>query len=140
MKAGHYHKWAEKAFAILDKFHSRMYELGGEESKFWDDDLNCRHSDLDRALDDDNYDRLGYDSNGYFMRLQKQDAKIHTCDWTIEEYQEQIKELRNRIKKQKEKKEDLKKQRLQMIKDFDMDYKTIEARLSQEFPEFVEGA
>ncbi len=25
-------------------------------------------------------------------------------------------------------------------KDFDMDYKTIEARLSQEFPKFVEGA
>ena len=55
MKAGHYLKWAEKSFKILDKFHGRMYELGGEESGMWSDDLNCRHHDLERALEDDNY-------------------------------------------------------------------------------------
>ena len=71
MKAGHYLKWAEKSFKILNKFHSRMFELGGEESDLWNDDLNCRFYDLERSLDDDNYDRLGYDRNGYFYQLQK---------------------------------------------------------------------
>ena len=60
MKAGHYYAWAEKSFAILEKFHTRMFELGGEQSKHWDDDLNCRHHDLERALEDDNYDKTGF--------------------------------------------------------------------------------
>ena len=65
MKAGYYLRWARKSFEILDKFHGRMFDLGGEESDLWSDDLNCRHHDLERALDDDNYDRLGYDRQGY---------------------------------------------------------------------------
>ena len=28
MKAGHYFKWAEKSFKILDKFHSKMQNYG----------------------------------------------------------------------------------------------------------------
>ena len=137
MKAGHYLKWAEKSFKILDKFHGRMYELGGEESGMWSDDLNCRHHDLERALEDDNYDREGYDRNGYFFQLQLKDSSIKNCDDRVKYYLDEIKNLKDKIKRTKEKKENLKTEREEMILDFDMDYKTIEKRLSQEFPEFI---
>ena len=138
MKAGHYYKWAEKSFKILDKFHSRMYELGGEESDLWSDDLNCDHHDLEMALEDDNYDRWGYDPNGYFKRLENQDTKIKNCDWKIDYLKDQIKDLQTRIRDTKSKKTKLASERLEMIKDFNMDYKTIEDRLSRDYPEFVE--
>ena len=137
MKAGHYLKWAEKALKIIDKFHSRMYELGGEESGMWSDDLNCRHHSLERALEDDNYDRLGYDRNGYFYQLEKTDERIQGCDHQVLYYLDEIKNLKDKIKRTKEKKIELQKCREKMIVDFDIDYKTIEKRLSQEFPEFI---
>ena len=137
MKAGHYLKWAEKSFEILSKFHSRMFELGGEESDLWLDDLNCRHHDLERALEDDNYDRLGYDRQGYFLQLQRKDESIQGCDDQVKYYLDEIKNLKDKIKRTKKKKENLKTEREQMILDFDMDYKDIEKRLSQEFPEFI---
>lgn len=138
MKAGHYYKWAEKSFKILDKFHSRMYELGGEESDLWDDDLNCDHHDLERSLDDDNYDRLGYDSNGYFKKLEGQDTLIKNCDWKIDSFKDQIRDLKRRIRNEQFKKSQHQQERLKMIQDFNMDYKTIEARLTKRYPEFVE--
>ena len=137
MKAGHYLKWAEKSFKILDKFHGRMFDLGGEESDLWSDDLNCRFYDLERALDDDNYDRLGYDRQGYFLQLQRKDESIQGCDDRVKYYLDEIKNLKDKIKRTKEKKESLKTEKDKMILDFDMDYKTIEKRLSQEFPEFI---
>lgn len=140
MKAGHYLKWAEKSFKILNKFHSRMFELGGEESDLWNDDLNCRFYDLERSLDDDNYDRLGYDRNGYFYQLQKTDERIEGCDHQVLYYLDEIRNLKDKIKRTKEKKVELQKCREKMIVDFDMDYKTIEKRLSKEFPEFVENS
>ena len=140
MKAGHYYAWAEKSFAILEKFHTKMFELGGEQSKHWDDDLNCRHHDLERALEDDNYDRTGYWRQGYFYRLEATDRSIAACDPHIKKLQAQIKHLQKQVKQTKARKESLKQYRLDYIKDHDMDYKTIENRLSQEFPEFVEGA
>ena len=137
MKAGHYHKWAEKSFKILDKFHGRMFDLGGEESDLWSDDLNCRFYDLERALGDDNYDRQGYDRNGYFLQLQRKDESIQGCDDRVKYYLDEIKNLKDKIKRTKEKKESLKTEKDKMILDFDMDYKTIEKRLSEEFPEFI---
>tara|TARA_R100001086_G_C11728621_1_gene229023 strand:- start:227 stop:649 length:423 start_codon:yes stop_codon:yes gene_type:complete len=137
MKAGHYFKWAEKSFEILNKFHSRMYELGGEESDLWSDDLNCRQADLDRALEDDNYDRTGYWRQGYFYRLEATDSSIKACDPHIKRLQAEIKELQRQVKQTRARKESLKKHRLDMIKDFDMDYKTIYKRLCEEFPEFI---
>ena len=138
MKAGHYYKWAEKSFKILDKFHSRMYELGGEESDLWDDDLNCDHHDLERALEDDNYDKWGYDSQGYFKQLERMDNKISACDDEINYLVDEIKRLKNEINKTKDRKDQRKNLRLKMIQDFNMDYKTIEGRLSKRYPEFVE--
>ena len=109
MKAGHYFKWAEKSFKILDKFHSRMYDLGGEESDLWNDDLNCRQADLDRALDDDNYDRTGYWRQGYFWRLEATDSSIKACDPHIKRLQAEIKELQRQVKQTRARKESLKK-------------------------------
>ena len=140
MKAGHYYAWAEKSFAILEKFHTKMFELGGEKSKHWDDDLNSRHHDLERALEDDNYDKTGFWSQGVFMHLQQTDSSIKACDPHIKKLQAEIKHLQKQVKQTKARKESLKQYRLDYIKDHDMDYKTIENRLSQEFPEFVEGA
>jgi|TARA_B100001989_G_C24128054_1_gene264166 hypothetical protein len=137
MKAGHYFRWAEKSFEILNKFHSRMYELGGEESDLWSDDLNCRQADLDRALEDDNYDRTGYWRQGYFYRLEATDSSIQACDPHIKRLQAEIKELQRQVKQTRARKESLKKHRLDMIKEFDMDYKTIYKRLCEEFPEFI---
>ena len=131
MKAGHYYKWAEKSFKILDKFHSRMYELGGEESDLWSDDLNCDHHDLERALEDDNYDKWGYDSLGYFKQLENKDTMIKNCEWKIDSLKDQIRDT-------KSKKSQFESERLKMIQDFNMDYKTIEGRLSKRYPEFVE--
>ena len=137
MKAGHYFKWAKKSFEILNKFHSRMYELGGEESDLWSDDLNCSQADLDRAVEDDNYDRTGYWRQGYFYRLEATDSSIKACDPHIKRLQAEIKELQRQVKQTRARKESLKKHRLDMIKDFDMDYKTIYKRLCEEFPEFI---
>ena len=137
MKAGHYFKWAEKSFKILDKFHSRMYDLGGEESDLWNDDLNCRQADVNRALEDDNYDRTGYWRQGYFWRLEATDSSIKACDPHIKKLQAEIKELQRQVKQTRARKESLKKHRLDMIKEFDMDYKTIYKRLCEEFPEFI---
>ena len=137
MKAGHYFKWAEKSFKILDKFHSRMYDLGGEESDLWNDDLNCRQADLNRALEDDNYVRTGYWRQGYFYRLEATDSSIKACDPHIKRLQAEIKELQRQVKQTRARKESHKKHRLDMIKDFDMDYKTIYKRLCEEFPEFI---
>ena len=138
MKAGHYYRWAEKSFKILDKFHSRMYELGGEESDLWDDDLNCDHHDLERALEDDNYDKWGYDSLGYFKQLENKDTLIKNCDWKIDSLKDQIRDLQTKIRETKSKKSQFESERLKMIQDFNMDYKTIEGRLSKRYPEFVE--
>ena len=138
MKAGHYYKWAEKSFKILDKFHSRMFELVGEESDLWSDELNCDHHDLERALEDDNYDRWGYDSKGYFKLLENQDTKIKNCDWKIDSLKDQIRDLQTKIRNTKSKKSQFESERLKMIEEFDMDYKTIEDRLSKLYPEFVE--
>ena len=132
MKRGHYYNQAEKAFKILDVFHTKMFNLGGEESEHWSDDFNCRETDLRRSLE------AGKDDYS-FVQLEKQDAKINTCTWNIESYQEQIKLLRKSIKAETFRKKKMQSEKKSMIKNFDMDYKTIKQRLTQEFPEFAEG-
>ena len=81
-----------------------MYELGGEESDLWSDDLNCDHHDLEMALEDDNYDRWGYDPNGYFKRLENQDTKIKNCDWKVDSLKDEIRNLQRKIRDTKSKK------------------------------------
>ena len=72
MKRGHYLNQARKAFAILDKFHTKMFNLGGEESEHWSDDFNGDESYLRRILEGP----MGKDDE-HFVRLEKFDKQIH---------------------------------------------------------------
>ena len=130
MKRGHYYNQAEKSFKILDKFHTKMFDLGGEKSEHWSDDFNSRESDLRRSLE------AGKD-NESFVLLEHQDRKINTCDLNIKDYKDQIKYLRKRIAEEQTRKDKLRNEKQEMIVEFDMDYKTIENRLTKEFPEFI---
>ena len=90
MKAGHYLNRAEKAYEILNKFHTKMFELGGEESEHWCDELNHWERILRQAI------TWGKDSEE-FQILEKQDKKINSCDDYIKDYQNQINYLKTQI-------------------------------------------
>ena len=130
MKRGHYLNQARKAFAILDKFHTKMFDLGGEESEHWSDDFNGRESCLRRSLE------AGKDDVA-FVKLEQYDRRINMCDQDIKDYKEQIKYLRKKIAREQTRKDNIQKEKLDCILEWDMDYKTIEKRLLKEFPEFA---
>ena len=130
MKAGHYLNRAEKAYEILNKFHTKMFELGGEESEHWCDDLNHWERVLRQAIE------WGKDSEEFTV-LEQQDDKIDSCDGYIKDYQNQIDYLKTLIKKTEQRKVDLYKERLDLLKEYNIDHLTIEKRLSESYPEFT---
>ena len=130
MKAGHYLNRAEKAYEILNKFHTKMFELGGEESKHWCDELNHWERILRQAI------TWGKDSEEFTI-LEQQDDKIDSCDGYIKDYQKQINYLKTLIKKTKQRKVDLIKEKEDLLVEFNVDHKNIEKRLSQSYPEFT---
>ena len=132
MKRGHYLNQARKAFAILDKFHTKMFDLGGEESEHWSDDFNCDESYLRRILDGP----MGADDE-HFVKLEKYDKMAHTCDCHIKDYREQIKYLRKQIATEQARKDNIQKEKNECIVEWNMDYKTIEKRLTKQYPEFA---
>ena len=132
MKRGHYLNQARKAFAILDKFHTKMFDLGGEESEHWSDDLNCDESYLRRILDGP----MGADDE-HFVKLEKCDKMIHTCDSYIKDYKQQIKYLKKQIATEQSKKKNIEFEKNECLVEWNMDYKTIEKRLLKQYPEFA---
>jgi hypothetical protein len=130
MKAGHYLNRAEKAYEILNKFHTKMFELGGEESEHWCDELNHWERILRQAI------TWGKDSEE-FVILEKQDKKINSCDDYIKDYQNQINYLKTQIKKTKQHKVNLVKEKEDLLVEFNVDHKNIEKRLSEQYPEFI---
>ena len=130
MKAGHYLNRAEKAYEILNKFHTKMFELGGEESEHWCDELNHWERILRQAI------TWGKDSEE-FQILEKQDDKILAKGEYIKGIEEQIKYLKNQIKKHKQLKLDLIKEKEDLLVEFNVDHKNIEKRLTQSYPEFT---
>ena len=130
MKAGHYLNRAEKAYEILNKFHTKMFELGGEESEHWCDELNHWERILRQAI------TWGKDSEE-FQILEKQDDKIQAKIEFIEDLEEQIKYLKNQIKKHIQYKLDLIKEKEDLLVEFNVDHKNIEKRLSEQYPEFI---
>ncbi len=130
MKAGHYLNRAEKAYEILNKFHTKMFELGGEESEHWCDELNHWERVLRQAIE------WGKDSEEFTV-LEQQDDKIDSCDGYIKDYQNQINYLKTLIKKTEQRKVDLYKERLDLLKEYNIDHLTIEKRLSESYPEFT---
>ena len=130
MKAGHYLNRAEKAYEILNKFHTKMFELGGEESEHWCDELNHWERILRQAI------TWGKDSEEFTI-LEQQDDKIDSCDGYIKDYQNQINYLKTLIKKTKQRKLDLIKEKEDLLVEFNVDHKNIEKRLSESYPEFI---
>ena len=130
MKAGHYLNRAEKAYEILNKFHTKMFDLGGEESEHWCDELNHWERILRQAI------TWGKDSEEFTI-LEQQDDKIDSCDGYIKDYQKQINYLKTLIKKTKQRKVDLIKEKEDLLVEFNVDHKNIEKRLSQSYPEFT---
>ena len=130
MKARVYFHRAVKAYEILNKFHTKMFDLGGEESEHWCDELNHQERVLREAI------QWGTDSEE-FQILEKQDAKIHTSNCYIKDYEEQIKYCKERIKWQKKRTAELKKEKEDLLIEFNVDHKNIEKRLSQSYPEFT---
>ena len=130
MKAGHYLNRAEKAYKILDRFHSKMFELGGEESEHWCDELNHWERILRQAI------TWGKDSEE-FQILEKQDDQIQAKIEFIKGLEEQIKYLKNQIKKHKQYKLNLIKEKEDLLVEFNVDHKNIEKRLSEQYPEFT---
>ena len=130
MKAGHYLNRAEKAYEILNKFHTKMFELGGEESEHWCDELNHWERILRQAI------TWGKDSEE-FQILEKQDDQIKAKGEFIEGLEDQIKYLKDQIKKHKQLKLDLIKEKENLLIEFNVDHKNIEKRLSQSYPEFI---
>tara|TARA_R100000322_G_scaffold245_1_gene193 strand:- start:433 stop:825 length:393 start_codon:yes stop_codon:yes gene_type:complete len=130
MKAGHYLNRAEKAYEILNKFHTKMFELGGEESEHWCDELNHWERILRQAI------TWGKDSEE-FQILEKQDDKIQAKDEFIKELEEQIKYLKIKKIKHIQYKLDLIKEKEDLLVEFNVDHKNIEKRLSEQYPEFI---
>ena len=130
MKAGHYLNRAEKAYEILNKFHTKMFELGGEESEHWCDELNHWERILRQAI------TWGKDSEE-FQLLEKQDEKILAKSQFIVELKDQIKYLKDQVKRHKQLETDLIKEREDLLVEFNLDHKNIEKRLSQSYPEFI---
>ena len=130
MKAGHYLNRAEKAYEILNKFHTKMFDLGGEESEHWCDELNHWERILRQAI------TWGKDSEEFTI-LEQQDEKIDSCDCYIKDYQKQINYLKTLIQKTKQRKVDLLKEKEDLLVEFNLDHKNIEKRLSQSYPEFT---
>ena len=130
MKAGHYFNQALKAHKILTKYHTKMFDLGGEESEHWCDELNHWERVLRQAIE------WGKDSEEFTV-LEQQDDKIDSCDGYIKDYQNQIDYLKTLIKKTEQRKVDLYKERLDLLKEYNIDHLTIEKRLSESYPEFT---
>jgi len=130
MKAGHYLNRAEKAYEILNKFHTKMFELGGEESEHWCDELNHWERILRQAI------TWGKDSEE-FQILEKQDDKIQAKDEFIKDLEEQIKYLKIKKIKHIQYKLDLIKEKEDLLVEFNVDHKNIEKRLSEQYPEFI---
>ena len=130
MKAGHYYNQALKAHKILTKYHTKMFDLGGEESEHWCDELNHWERVLRQAIE------WGKDSEE-FQILEKQDRKIHSCNYYLKDYQNQINYLKTLIKKTKQRKVDLIKEKEDLLVEFNVDHKNIEKRLTQSYPEFT---
>jgi len=130
MKAGHYLNRAEKAYEILNKFHTKMFDLGGEESEHWCDELNHWERVLRQAI------TWGKDSEE-FLILEKQDKKIFHSNSYIKDYEEQIKYLKERLKWQKKRSAELIKEKDELLIEFNVDHKNIEKRLTQSYPEFT---
>ncbi len=96
------------------------------------DDFNCDESYLRRILDSP----IGADDE-HFVKLEKFDKQIHMCDLNVQDYRDQIKYCRKRIAEEQAQKDKIKNEKNECLVEWNMDYKTIEKRLTEQYPEFA---
>ena len=131
MKRGHYFNWALKSLAIMQKFHSNMYYESGEPNEeLWNDDLNGDERILDQIT---NWDK----DEETFVEAENFDIRLSRVDDQVKEYQSDIKYLKNRIKELKATKQKVKQERQTYLEENNLDYKTIEKRLTDMYPELA---
>ena len=131
MRAGHYYNQALKAHEILTKYHTKMFDLGGEESEHWCDELNHQERVLNQSLN------WGKDHE-LFTEAAEFDTRLSSVDDHIKEYLSDIRYLKGRIKELKATKERVQQEKKDYLIENNMDYKTIDKRLAADYPEFVE--
>ena len=107
-----------------------MFELGGEESDHWCDELNHNQRILDQALTWGKEEEL-------FVDAAKFDEKIKFLDNTNFDYLEQIKILKDKINFNKKIQKRLKEEKKEYLKENNIDYKTIEKRLANQYPDLI---
>ena len=131
MKRGHYFNWALKSLAIMQKFHSNMYHEDGEPNdELWSDDLNGDERILDQIT---NWDK----DEETFVEAENFDIRLSRVDDQVKEYLSDIKYLKNRIKELKATKQKVKQERQTYLEENNLDYKTIEKRLTDMYPELA---
>ena len=131
MKRGHYFNWALKSLKILQKFQSNMYHESGEPNEeLWNDDLNGDERILDQIT---NWDK----DEETFVEAENFDIRLSRVDDQVKEYLSDIKYLKNRIKELKATKQKVKQERQTYLEENNLDYKTIEKRLTDLYPELV---
>ena len=90
MKAGHYYNQALKAHEILTKYHTKMFDLGGEESEHWCDELNHQERVLNQSLNWGKDDEL-------FTEAAEFDTRLSRVDDHIKEYLSDIRYLKGNV-------------------------------------------
>jgi septal ring factor EnvC (AmiA/AmiB activator) len=107
-----------------------MFELGGEESEHWCDELNHQERVLNQSLNWGKDDEL-------FTEAAEFDTRISRFDDRIKEYLSDIRYLKSRIKELKLTKEKVQQEKQDYLVENNMDYKTIDERLATKYPEFI---
>ena len=108
-----------------------MYHESGEPNdELWNDDLNGDERILDQIT---NWDK----DEETFVEAEKFDIRLSRVDDQVKEYQSDIKYLKNRIKELKATKQKVKQERQTYLEENNLDYKTIEKRLTDMYPELA---
>ena len=108
-----------------------MYHESGEPNEeLWNDDLNGDERILDQIT---NWDK----DEETFVEAENFDIRLSRVDDQVKEYQSDIKYLKNRIKELKSTKEKVKQERQTYLEENNLDYKTIEKRLTDMYPELA---
>ena len=106
------------------------YESGEPNDELWNDDLNGDERILDQIT---NWDK----DEETFVEAENFDIRLSRVDDQVKEYQSDIKYLKNRIKELKATKEKVRQERQTYLEENNLDYKTIEKRLTDMYPELA---
>ena len=108
-----------------------MYHKSGEPNdNLWNDDLNGDERILDQITSWDNTEET-------FVEAENFDIRLSRVDEQVKEYLSDIRYAKSRIKELKANKEKLQKEKQEYLEENNLDYKTIEKRLTDMYPELA---